>query len=319
MDQHNKRISVVVPSYNHARFIERCLRSIFKQTRQPDELLIIDDGSSDDSVAVIERVLKDCPFPAEFVVHPNKGLCATLNEGLQRTNGDYFAYLGSDDLWLPEFLMSREQLLEANPKAVLGCGHGYLIDEHDRIYDCSTEWRNFERLTSDARPWLYVGAAHVNPTTFYRRSALETRQWNENSKLEDYELYLNLAETGPFAFDPSVLAGWRKHSSNTSRDLKFMLNECLNAQDRTADTYGWSEGRLNSVKSKTCFFYAASFEENGYKAAALRLYLTNLQGAPSVKLLAKLLLRLCIPSRIVQFRRRALKKRDPNPIYDVEI
>ncbi len=78
-----------------------------KQTRQPAELLVIDDGSSDESPRIIERVLSDCPFSCEFIARENRGLCATLNEGLQRTGGEYFAYLGSDDLWLPDFLQER--------------------------------------------------------------------------------------------------------------------------------------------------------------------------------------------------------------------
>src|SRR2546423_12458147 len=54
-------VSVVVPSHNHASFVEKCLRSIFQQTQQPAELVVIDDGSSDESARIIERVLKDCP------------------------------------------------------------------------------------------------------------------------------------------------------------------------------------------------------------------------------------------------------------------
>ena len=78
------RVGVLVPSYNHARFVERCLRSIIAQTYPPTKLLVIDDGSTDGSPQIIARVLQDCPFPAELVVRPNRGLCATLNEGFAR-------------------------------------------------------------------------------------------------------------------------------------------------------------------------------------------------------------------------------------------
>lgn len=111
-----EKISVVVPSYNHASFIEKCLRSIIKQTLAPSQLIVIDDGSSDDSPKIIERTLKEYPFPCELIARPNKGLCATLNEGLERCHGGkYFAYLGSDDAWLPNFLQARVELLESRP------------------------------------------------------------------------------------------------------------------------------------------------------------------------------------------------------------
>src|SRR4051812_22202014 len=120
------QVSVLVPSYNHAQYVERCLRSIMNQTYQPSSLLVIDDGSTDDSVKVIERVLKDCRFPCELIARANKGLCSTLNEGLSRTSGEFFSYLGSDDLWLPNFMAERIRVLKERPNAVLAYGHAYL-------------------------------------------------------------------------------------------------------------------------------------------------------------------------------------------------
>src|SRR5438132_5983577 len=104
-------VTVVVPSYNHSPFVEQSLRSIFNQTLLPAELIVIDDGSTDDSVKVIERVLRDCPVPSQFIASENQGLSATLNQGYACSRGDYFAYLGSDDLWLPRFLAARVELL----------------------------------------------------------------------------------------------------------------------------------------------------------------------------------------------------------------
>jgi alpha-1,3-rhamnosyltransferase len=110
--------SVLIPSFNHAPFIERTLRSVFSQTLQPKKLLVIDDGSKDNSAELIERVLKDCPFENEFIKRENRGLCATLNEGFAKTNGEFFAYIGSDDVWFPNFLEDQINLLNKRPDAV---------------------------------------------------------------------------------------------------------------------------------------------------------------------------------------------------------
>ncbi|HQU86728.1 MAG TPA: glycosyltransferase family A protein, partial [Pyrinomonadaceae bacterium] len=96
-----------VPSYNHAPFIEKCLKSIINQTLKPKKLLVIDDGSKDDSPKIIEKVLKNCPFDSELIVRENRGLCATLNQGFSESSGEYFAYIGSDDIWLSRFLEER--------------------------------------------------------------------------------------------------------------------------------------------------------------------------------------------------------------------
>ena len=145
------------------------------------EVVVIDDGSTDGSPKMIENALLNCPFPAELIVNPNKGLCATLNEGLRRTNGDYFAYLGSDDLWLPDFLASRFALLESRPNAVLGYGNGFLIDDNDQIFESSADWKNFGFPDGDPRPMLYLGTAPISSTVFATRSSLETRSGNEKT------------------------------------------------------------------------------------------------------------------------------------------
>jgi len=220
--------SVVVPSYNHAQFVEVTLRSIMKQTRAPQELIVIDDGSTDDSPRVIERVLNNCPFHCELIARENRGLSATLNEGFERTRGEYFAYLGSDDLWLPEFLDARVKLLEARAQAVLAYGHTYFIDEENRIVDCTADWARY--ADGDARAMLLETTAPMSPTVLYRRAALAGQRWNDAARLEDYDLYLRLSEEGEFAFDARILSAWRRHGSNVSWDQTLMLDEQLLAQ-----------------------------------------------------------------------------------------
>jgi len=314
-----KRISVLVPSYNHAKFVARSLRSIIGQTHPPSELLVIDDGSSDGSPEVIADILKDCPFPSELIVNENKGLCATLNEGLGRTNGEYFAYLGSDDLWLPEFLADRFTLLESRNEAVLGYGNGYLIDADDRIFENSADWRGFTFPDGDPRSMLYMGTAPISSTVFYRRKALEKRGWNEESKLEDYELYLQLAEDGEFAFDPSVLAAWRRHKNNTSRDLDFMLGECLAAQNRVAAKLGWSSGKLKVISTQTRFFFAEEYGRAGKKAESRSLLFANLRGAPSFRVMFRALVRHLIPKSILEKRKAAVHARENERYGSVRI
>ena len=302
-------ISVVVPSYNHARFVERCLRSIFNQTFPPKELLVIDDGSSDNSTALIEQVLAACPFPSKLISNKNKGLCSSLNEGLSKTSGDYFAYLGSDDIWFPGFLAGRRRMLDSRPGAVLAYGHAYLIDETDTVVESTEDWKNFSFPDGDPRTMLYMGTAPVSSTVVYRRSAIEKIGWNTDAKLEDYELYLHLAEAGEFAFDDSVLAAWRMHGHNTSRDLEFMLRECLAAQETVGKRLGWDREKLGSIKRNTRFFFGEEFERKGSKTKAASLILKNLAGAPSPKILARALARLVLPHSVLATRRASNRAR----------
>ena len=300
-------ISVVVPSYNHARFIEATLRSIMNQTLAPAELLVIDDGSSDGSPAVVERVLTDCPFPCELLVRDNRGLCATLNEGFKRSRGNYFAYLGSDDLWLPSFLAARVGFLESRPETVLAYGHTYFIDEENRIIDSTADWATY--ADGDVRQMLLQTTAPMSPTVLYRRETLEHQRWNEESELEDYDLYLRLSEDGPFAFDPAVLSAWRRHSSNTSWDQTLMLDEQLKSQRAAALRFGLTNEQIEALQRTTRFNRAEDFLRVGQKSKALSLMMNNLSGVNSPRATARMFLRLLIPTSIMKRRARIRQRK----------
>jgi len=299
-------VSVVVPSFDHANFVAATLRSIMNQTLRPVKLLVIDDGSNDGSLQVIERVLDDCPFPAELIARENRGLSATLNEGFRRTHGDYFAYLGSDDLWLPDFLEARVALLATRPAAALAYGHAYFIDENDAIIDSTADWAEY--ADGDVREMLLQTTAPMSPTVVYRRAALEQERWDEESKLEDYDLYLRLSAAGEFAFDPRILSAWRRHSSNVSWDQTLMLEAQLRAQREAALRFGFTENQVEELQMRTRFRRAEDFLRVGQKSRALSLITHNLRGANSPRATVRMFLRLLLPNSILRRRARARQK-----------
>lgn len=311
--KHNlPEVFVFVPSYNHAKFIGKCLKSIINQTLPPSKLLVIDDGSKDDSARVVEQILKDCPFDAEFVSRKNRGLCATLNQGLSMSCGKYFAYLGSDDIWLPDFLEERAKLLERRNEAVLAYGHAFFIDEQDVIFDSTADyrenWANYP--DGNAFPMLLQGIAPVSSTVFYRRSALEKVRWNEDSRLEDYEMYLKLAALGDFAFDERVFSTWRHHSYNTSKDKMLMLDEVIAAQNRHHSLMGLDLNALKEEQTRVSFRYARDFLQFGEKSEALKLALKSWRGASSTAELIKFGLRFLMPMSVVNYKRKHKKEKN---------
>jgi alpha-1,3-rhamnosyltransferase len=301
------RVSVVVPSYNHASFVESTLRSIFRQTLAPTELLVIDDGSTDDSPRVIERVLRDCPFSSELIVRANRGLCATLNQGLVKTRGPYFAYLGSDDLWLPDFLAARVAALDSRAPAVLAYGHAFIIDQGNRIVDCTLDWAHYS--DGDARAMLLQeNIAPMSPTVLHRRAALERHGWNERARLEDYELYLRLSGEGEFAFDPKVLSAWRQHGSNTSRDFVWMIEARLDAQRAVADELRISADELDHCQRRLKFAGAEDLLRLGDKKQSLTFLRQGWRSA-SLTARARIVLRLLTPYSLISGRKRRRQAR----------
>ncbi len=301
-------VAVVVPSYNHAPFVEATLRSIFAQTVPPARLLVIDDGSRDGSPQIIEHTLKDCPFPSELLARENRGLCATLNEGLAKTEGEYFAYLGSDDLWQPGFLAARRALLAERPRAALAYGHALLIDERGEVFDCTRDWAAY--ADGDARSMLLEETyAPMSPTVVYRRASVERHGWNERARLEDYELYLKLSADGEFAFDARVLSAWRRHGMNTSGDFVWMIEARLEAQRNASGYLGLSPAELERYQRALNFAGAEDLLRLGDKRAALKYLRRGLGGAHDARALARVALRLLTPYSLVERRTRRRQAR----------
>jgi alpha-1,3-rhamnosyltransferase len=309
MEDSQPDVFAVVPSYNHGGFIEKCIRSIFRQTVAPKKLLVIDDGSTDGSPEIIAATLKDCPFDSELIVRENRGLCATLNQAYSLSSGKYFAYLGADDLWLPKFFEERIKLMESRPDAILGYGHAYFVDENDMILDSSADFAPAKELYAGghARELLLNAMAPISSTVFYRRSALADVRWNEESRLEDYEMYIKLVNLGEFAFDPQVLSVWRYHSNNTSKDFEMMLAEVLETQKRRMSELKVGGTEFETMQDRTRFSYARIMLQHGDKAGAFRLAGSARRGASSTSEMLKFYIRLAVPMAVVNLKRKLSK------------
>ncbi len=298
-------VNVVIPSFNHAPFIEKTLRSVFLQTLPPKKLIVIDDGSTDNSVEIIEKILRDAPFEVHLIARENRGLTATLNEGFALcSDAEFFAYLGSDDIWFPEFLEERIKLLQKNSDAALAFGHAFLIDEEDNIIESTENWVDFdEKRILDH---LLRGEVFSSPSVVYRSRFLKKHKWNEQAILEDYELYLKLAQEGDFVFDRRVLCAWRQHGWNTSRNFPKMMNEWISAQNRVFGNLP----ELRKLQKQLRFKCVADFVRFGYRKEAIKLFWENLYGAKSLSQIVGLILRIVTPQTLFQMNRRRKFRRN---------
>jgi glycosyltransferase involved in cell wall biosynthesis len=95
-------VSVVIPSYNHAKFVSTAIESVFRQTYRPIELIILDDGSSDGSDRAIRKAIEGAPIPVTYETQSNMGVARTLNKGIGMSRGSWISLLASDDYYYPE-------------------------------------------------------------------------------------------------------------------------------------------------------------------------------------------------------------------------
>jgi glycosyltransferase involved in cell wall biosynthesis len=112
-------VSVVVPAYNIAEFVGRAIDSVLAQTHKPDEIIVIDDGSGDNTAEVI----KSYGIKVHYIYQENAGLSAARNTGIKAAGSEWIALLDGDDEWLPDHLQLQADLLQANKDLVWSCGN----------------------------------------------------------------------------------------------------------------------------------------------------------------------------------------------------
>jgi glycosyltransferase involved in cell wall biosynthesis len=124
-------ISVVIPAYNAAEYIGRAIDSVLAQTRRPDEIIVVDDGSTDDTTAVVETYGP----PVRLIRQENGGASIARNTGINAATSEWIAFLDSDDEWLPEKLKLQTELLERNPELVWSTAN-FIYCHCDENYRC---------------------------------------------------------------------------------------------------------------------------------------------------------------------------------------
>ncbi|HEX8246992.1 MAG TPA: hypothetical protein VF599_02315, partial [Pyrinomonadaceae bacterium] len=142
-----------------------------------------------------------------------------------------------------------------------------------------------------------------------RRRALEKYEWNENSVLEDYELYLKLCADGEFARDERILCAWRQHGWNVSGDFPLMLSEWLAAQERAAPNLNLSRAELDKIQTELKFQSVADYVRHGHRREAVNLFFNNLSGAKSAGQIGKMLFRLSVPQALFQWNRKRKRRK----------
>ena len=176
-------ITVIVTCYNHEKYIEQCLRSVFNQTYQNIELIVLDDGSTDGSKQIILKTLKDSPFEVRFESHKNMGVVKTRNKGIELINGKYFLFVDSDD-YLPDDYVEELYSCAINHQAdIVYCD--LFNFEKNEFYLKAQEFELHSLLVSN----------YISNCSLVNKAILKDTYYDEKlsgKKLEDYDFFLNL-------------------------------------------------------------------------------------------------------------------------------
>lgn len=218
----NPLVSVIIPSYNHADFVRESILSVVNQSYQNIELIVIDDGSKDDSIAVILALKEDYNF--EVVTRENRGLSFTLNEGINLASGKYICILASDDYYLSSRVKSAVSVLEESDERVFAvyCD-GYIVDKSGQKLGLFSD-KYVRPLVGGTYNNLIAGNWLPAMGMTYKRSVLTRFMFDPKYKIEDHSLYLKMfAEKNAKLLAISTYGfAYRLHGDNFSEDLDIM-------------------------------------------------------------------------------------------------
>lgn len=221
-------VSVIMPAYNHARFVEDAVRSVWSQTYPYVELIVLDDGSADETPAILERLRAASPIPMRVVSKPNEGVTRTLNRGLAMARGSFIALSSGDDRYLPEHVATLVAAAGAEPAGTVVYGDVYMIDDSGartgRKLSDDYPFRSgmvFEPILLSE--FVLPGLAALFPAAALR----EGGGYNEKSLIDDWEMFLRITRTAPVRYLGIPLAEYRVHEGQSTLNVGRLVPEMV--------------------------------------------------------------------------------------------
>jgi len=230
------RISIITPSYNQGQYLEATIKSVLEQNYPNLEYLILDAGSTDNSVAIIKKYAQKYPKIVKWRSRHDKGQVFAINEGLKKATGEILAFLNSDDMYAPDTLIKVVSGFAAYPHKSWLTGLYHRLPESTLISTYVAFW-----LRLFSRNLLLILNLIPQPSTFWRRSALEKIGFlNPDYKFAfDYDYWLRLSNLGDPIILNSVLSIFRIHTfSKSSLNYRKQFVEQWQIVQKTTSNWG---------------------------------------------------------------------------------
>ena len=299
-------ISVIIPAYNHEKYVQETICSVIDQTYQNIELIIINDGSGDHTFQKIEEIAPECEQRfVRFVyqTQENQGTCITLNRLLALAQGEYVAWISSDDRYTPNALSDLAAVLQENPDVGLAVGKNLIMDsdgkqcywdkDRNNVYDETTaRWKSFSECLSEIYKidfssedfGSYTKLLHSNhiPNGFLIRKSIldEIGFFTTEAPLEDHWMMLQIAKNAKMKYVDVPCFYYRWHATNTAKQndkMKAMEKKMFEWEENFVQGSHW-EDLFRSVKYKKKTILNLGFikiyrqDDLSYKSKFLELF-----------------------------------------------
>lgn len=219
-------ISVIIPCFNQGRFLADAITSVQRQTYSNIEIIVVDDGSSDDTGEVCRSFAN-----VQYYCQTNAGLSAARNTGVKKSNGTYLVFLDADDILYPNALEVNLQGLSKEP------GWAFVSGGHDKVdewlYPIEADEEPLHLISDHYLTLLTGNYIGMHAAVMYRRSIFETFEYDTTLRAcEDYDLYLRITRQHRVGNHSTKVAAYRRHGSNMSANAAWMLAQVLKVHAR---------------------------------------------------------------------------------------
>jgi glycosyltransferase involved in cell wall biosynthesis len=221
-------VDVIIPTYNTAKYLPIAIESVIAQTFDDWRILLIDDGSTDDTAGVVAPFLAKLGNKIKYISQPNGGVSSARNNGLRNASAEFIALLDADDVWLPCRLTESLRCFESRPGVGLAYGLISRIDANGAVID--TFAGNRKHAEGRVAPYIYMRRIQL-PTssmTFRKACVDKVGRFDESLRAtEDRDLWLRMAFHYEVAFAPTVISLYRTSGDSLTTDTNGMLKAQL--------------------------------------------------------------------------------------------
>jgi len=270
-------VSVLMPAYNGEKYIGQAIESVLSQSFSDLELIVVDDGSVDDTMAIVERYMSDSRLVCLESVG-NKGVAAARNRALSHSNGRFISFLDQDDAWLPNKLEVQVKILEDNPDVAMVHSDVMVMDEVGFVVNRDDYLVSMDSVINvrNIFPELFARCDIQVLTVLLRKSVLDNTGWfnEELAGVDDYELWLRIAKRYSVAHIKTALAMYRKHpqqeSNNGYKQLSLRLRALETFVGANSEVRNMIGGSLYVHRMKGLYIGVANYYfwvQQDYKSA----------------------------------------------------
>jgi len=214
------KVSVIVPTYNCGTWLAECLQSVLKQSQRPDEIIVIDDGSTDNTVEIVQKYLPEIMF----IQQENQGQAAARNNAAAKATGDWLAFLDADDVWLPHKMERQLEYLRQNPRFSM------IVSDMFEGADPESKTKSLFSKFADIEEGKIFGrllrSSYIFPSTMLiKKSVFDQYDGFDNSLrfMEDTDLYMKIARDHEIGVIKEQLVFRRRHSTSISKNDGALL------------------------------------------------------------------------------------------------